>query len=307
MRFGFALLLTACLAFAQAPVNIIFDTDMGNDCDDALALAMLHAFEKRGEAKLLAVTHTKGHPLAAALSESINAYYGRPAIPIGFNPKAPTPKIENPMLKLPGLQAKASYPDAVSVIENALRAVPDQSVVIVQVGFSTNLGALLDRPGAVELIRKKVKFLSTMAGAFPTGKKEYNVYNDVPAARRVFSDWPTPVVFSGFEIGLALEYPAESIVKDFRHSPANPVVDAYKIYLKFPHNRPTWDLTSVLYAVRPERRYFDLSATGRVGVLDDGRTTWTLDPAADRRYLILKPEQKARALEALVMLASDPR
>lgn len=307
MRPILSFVLGAALAFAQQPVNVIFDTDMGNDCDDALALAMLHAFEKRGESKLLAVTHTKGHPLAAALSEAINAYYGRPNIPIGYTPNAPTPKIENPMLRLAGLQAKPNYADSVFAIQKALQAAPDASVVIVQVGFSTNLAKLLDQPGAVDLIKRKVKFLSAMAGAFPAGKKEYNVYIDVPAARKVFRDWPTPVVFSGFEIGLALEFPAESISKDFRHSPNNPVVEVYKTYMKFPHNRPTWDLTSVLYAIRPERKYFDISETGRVDVLDDGRTTWTPDAKANRRYLILKPEQKARALEALVMLSSDPR
>ena len=53
-----ALLLIAALGLAAEPVRIIFDTDMGNDIDDALALAVLHAFESRGEAKLLAVTLT---------------------------------------------------------------------------------------------------------------------------------------------------------------------------------------------------------------------------------------------------------
>lgn len=307
MRLTCTLLLAAALVYPQAPPGIIFDTDMGNDCDDALALAMLHALDKRGEAKLLAVTHTKGHPLAAALSEAINAYYGRPAIPIGYTPNAPTPEIENPMLRLPGLTARPSYPDSVAVIRQFLESAPDQSIVIIQVGFSTNLARLLQQPGAADLVRRKVRFLSAMAGAFPAGKKEYNVYIDVPAARQLFRDWPTPIVFSGFEVGLALEYPAQSILEDFRHSPQNPVVEVYRTYMKFPHNRPTWDLTSVLYAVRPQRNYFTLSSPGRVGVRDDGRTTWTPDPQSNRRYLILPPTQKARILEALTLLASDPR
>ena len=33
------------------PVPIIFDTDMGNDIDDALALAMIHTLADRGEAR----------------------------------------------------------------------------------------------------------------------------------------------------------------------------------------------------------------------------------------------------------------
>ena len=35
------------------PVKLIFDTDMGNDVDDALALAMLHSLESRGELSLI--------------------------------------------------------------------------------------------------------------------------------------------------------------------------------------------------------------------------------------------------------------
>ena len=44
---------------AAKPVPIIFDTDMGNDIDDALALGLIHALQSKGECKLLAVTLTK--------------------------------------------------------------------------------------------------------------------------------------------------------------------------------------------------------------------------------------------------------
>ena len=42
------------------------------------------------------------------------------------------------------------------------------------------------------------------------------------AAKKVFSEWPTPLVTSGFEIGQAIKYPATSIERDFgylRHHP----------------------------------------------------------------------------------------
>ena len=45
--------LVLASAFAQ-PTSVIFDTDMGNDVDDALALAMLHALESRGETNISA-------------------------------------------------------------------------------------------------------------------------------------------------------------------------------------------------------------------------------------------------------------
>ena len=38
---------------------------MGNDVDDALALAMLHAFQSRHEVNLIAVTVTKDNQFAA--------------------------------------------------------------------------------------------------------------------------------------------------------------------------------------------------------------------------------------------------
>ena len=62
------ILVVAQFGLAGEPVPVIFDTDMGNDVDDAIALAMLHALESRGESKLLAVTVTKDGRLVDAKS-----------------------------------------------------------------------------------------------------------------------------------------------------------------------------------------------------------------------------------------------
>ena len=63
---------------------------------------------------------------------------------------------------------------------------------------------------------------------------------------------------------------------------------------------------SVLYAVRPDRGYFDVSPPGRVIVEADGFTKF--EPLADgrHRYLKLSDLQRARVLEALVQLSSQP-
>jgi inosine-uridine nucleoside N-ribohydrolase len=191
---------------------------------------------------------------------------------------------------------------------------PDGSVTIVQVGFSTNLARLLDSaadaasvlPGA-QLVARKVRVLSAMAGHFPTGKPEYNVMTDIPAARRVFEEWPSPIVFSGFEVGEALLFPATAIEHDFSWVADHPVAEAYRNYMPMPYDRPAWDLTAVLYAARPDRRYFSLSPEGRVTVDETGQTHFTEAAGGGRRYLILEPAQKARTLEALILLASQPR
>ncbi len=49
------------------PVPLIFDTDIGNDCDDVLALGMIHSLQTRGECELLAVTITKDHVACRAV------------------------------------------------------------------------------------------------------------------------------------------------------------------------------------------------------------------------------------------------
>ena len=66
------------------PLKIIFDTDLGGDCDDAGTLAMLHRLCDKGEAELLAVTHCYATPWNAGAIDAINRYYGR-EVPVGIN------------------------------------------------------------------------------------------------------------------------------------------------------------------------------------------------------------------------------
>ncbi|MGH9503803.1 MAG: nucleoside hydrolase [Terriglobales bacterium] len=313
-------------AFAQAPAGIIFDTDMGNDVDDALALAMLHAFASRHEVNLLAVTITKDNKWAAPYVDLVNTFYGRPDIPIGAVRNGKTPE-SNPMIQVPAERRRpdgsfvyphrildgAQAPEAVSLLRQTLARQADASVVIVQVGFSTNLARLLEtRPDTASpddgptLVRKKVRLLAVMAGNFADGKSEFNLAQDVPSAVKLFQDWPTPIVVSGFEIGAALAFPAQRIEHDFGYVQDHPVAEAYRSYMKMPYDRPTWDLTAVLYAVRPDENYFSLSPPGTITVLPDGSSRFEPSPTGNRRYLVLKDEQRARTLEAMILLASQP-
>ena len=296
---------------AAPPPHIIFDTDIGNDIDDALALAMLHAMESRGECKLIGVTITKDHPHAAKFVDIVNTFYGRGAIPIGVVKNGKTPE-ESAMLRVP-VEHKPPYPtanrppeEATALLLRLLKKEKDASVIIVQVGFFTNLARLLDAPGVKPLIQKKVKLLSLMAGAFPSGNPEYNVKIDIPASQKVFAEWPTPIVTSGFEIGLAVLYPAHAIMNYFKYVENHPVVDAYRAYKKMPYDRPTWDLTAVLYAVRPNGGFFTLSKKGTISVDEKGKTELRPDPKGNHRYLILDPSMRKAVLDALVQLSSRP-
>lgn len=314
--FAALLLLTAVVAMA-APVPVIFDTDVGNDIDDVLALAMLHALHARGECRLIGVTLTNPADSIPRFTHMLNRFYGRTDLPVGVSEAKRTVGATR---KFPDATL-AAMPDAPSTgpqmaavpLLRKLLAQSAEKVVIVQVGFSDNLSVLLDTKGdeyspldGRSLVAAKVSLLSMMAGDFGTGKPEYNVRIDVPSARKVITEWPTPVVLSPWEVGDAIRYPAASIERDYGYVKQHPVVIAYQNYQKMPYSRSTYDLTSVLVAVRPSAGYFDMSGPGRVEVADDGMTKFTADPAGSRRYLIVKPAERSRVIEAMTLLASQP-
>ncbi|OYP34486.1 MULTISPECIES: nucleoside hydrolase [Rhodopirellula] len=329
----FASVSTAAENSADKPVQLIFDTDIGNDCDDVMALAMIHALQSRGECELLAVTITKDHELAAAFTDCVNTFYGRGEIPIGVCHSNVTPEAgrynvlaaqqDDGKPRYPhDLTSGKDAPSAVEVLRSTLAAADDNSIVIAQVGFSTNLADLLRSPAdeiskldGVALVKQKVRLLSVMAGAFtkiPNDKgelydhKEYNVVKDLDSAKHLAEHWPTEIVWSGFEIGLNLRYPHRSIEQDYDYVAHHPVAEAYVLYNPPPHDRPTWDLTAVLQAVRPNHGYFNLSTPGHVTVQADGLTTFEADTNGRDRYFILRDEVKPRVTEALVLLSSEP-
>jgi inosine-uridine nucleoside N-ribohydrolase len=153
-----AMLLLPFCAEAE-PVRLIFDTDLGNDVDDTMALAVIHALQNRNECELLAVTTTKDNPYVAPMIAVVNTFYGRPDIPIAVVKNGPTKadgKYNRQVLELKDNTGKPRYsyklppvdqlPEAVASLRKRLVAEPDNSVVLVQVGFFTNLARLLETP-----------------------------------------------------------------------------------------------------------------------------------------------------------------
>ena len=309
-----ALAIVGCGEKAEptAPLSVIMETDIGNDIDDALAMDMLYKYIDAGKINLLAVNINKEGIYPPEYVDILNTWYGYPDIPIGVvhdgakcdNPNNYTEAVDT--MTSDGKPAFArsltgkyeSLPDAVQLYRKILSRQPDASVTIVSVGFSTNLVRLMDSqpdslsplPG-MELISKKVRLLVTMAGDFTRpDAKEYNVITDIPSAKKLFSEWPTPLVTSPFDVGSAIRYPATSIENDFGWTTLHPVVEAYKAYLKMPYDRQTWDLTAVLYAVEGAS-WFTVSPAGKIEVTDEGNTHFTQDPDGTRHYLSVTPQQ----------------
>ncbi|MGE9267022.1 MAG: nucleoside hydrolase [Verrucomicrobiales bacterium] len=328
------LALLLCLPLlAREPVDIIFDTDMGNDIDDALALAIIHQLADRGALNLLAVTSTKDHPLSVPCIDALNTFYGRPDVPIGAVRDGVNTIVGNflPLVSQKNPDGKLRYPhdlrdgknapESVSLLREILAKRPAKSVTLIQVGFSTNFSRLLDSPAdehsplsGRELITEKVRELILMAGSFKVDPEkgrygEYNIIKDLPAARNIAKNWPTPALWTDYQIGMAVRYPNFSIRQDYDYLPHHPLKDWYLAYcnpIGPKHDRPTWDLTAVLQAAWPDRGYFDLSEPGRIEINDKGHTIFTPDPAGAHRFFLMNEIQQARVHEAFLQLCPAP-
>jgi inosine-uridine nucleoside N-ribohydrolase len=300
------------------PARIILDTDLGSDCDDAGALATLQGLADAGEAEILACIYSSGrNPYGPGCISAINTYYGRPGIPIGAAAESDLGDPRNDFLEqiatnqaLYGhsVVSRREVPDLVSVYRRALATAPDRSAQIVSIGHTKGLSDLLEsHPDTSsplrgrDLVQRKVKRWVAMAGQFPNEKEpSWNFGRNGAAqySRHAVAHWPTPIVFSGYEIGVAIQ-----TGRSLRATPAdNPVREAYRLWENAIENgRASWDQTAVLYAVRGEGDYWELRH-GWCEVDDAGRTHWQDDSTGPHAYLVqrMPPAAMAEVIEDLM-------
>jgi hypothetical protein len=301
----------------RPPVNIIFDTDMGGDCDDVGALFILHGAVERGEARLLATMGCVSDDAIAPALDAINTWFGRPEIPVG------TLK-DSGFLAGPHYTSEIArrfphkfshgkeYPDAVALYRQILAKQPDGSVVVVAVGPLRNLANLLkSRPDEASpldgaaLVAKKVRRLDVMGGTYsPSAKKkegEWNFAQDPAAAALVCSTWPTPVLFNG-EGGSTCS--GRRVTYEMPEH--NPLTMAYRHYpgVGFAGDRLSWDPISCLVAVRGAAPWYRV-VSGGVNVTDaaTGINTWQAAEGRGHSYLVLQSRKAEveRALEDMMV------
>ncbi len=67
--------------------------------------------------------------------------------------------------------------------------------------------------------------------------REYNIVKDIESAQKVTDDWPTPIVWSGVEIGISATFPGQIIQQDLVEPARHPVREAYEQYTD---HKPPW-------------------------------------------------------------------
>jgi hypothetical protein len=242
----------------------------------------------------------------ASAIDAVNTYYGKPNIPVGaykgsYEYKGKHTDFYNSLLtnNFPNdLKSGKNAPDAVELYRKVLASQPDNSVTIVVVGPQRLVAdLLLSKPDSyskldgMALVKKKVKQLVSMGAEYPKGD-EWNIKLCPDGAKLVAEKWPTPVVYSGFEIGVKIMTGERLVTETPEHSPirmafaTNPGLDDKK-------NRHSWDQTAVLFGVRGLKDYWTIGS-GTIQIADDGKDNWVAG-GNSRKYLVAKksiPEMK---------------
>jgi purine nucleosidase len=190
------LLLASAAGWAQGrgPEKVIIDTDIGDDVDDAFALALA---VKSPELQVLGVTTTFGDTEARAkIVDRFLGEVGRAEIPVLAGKAAAT---KNPMSQRRygegGHFAKSSHGDAVEFLLEQIRKYPGE-ITLIAIGPLMNVGAAIDKDAATF---RKLKRVVLMGGSVRRGygdlgytatvppMPEWNILNDVASAQKLFA------------------------------------------------------------------------------------------------------------------------
>jgi hypothetical protein len=287
---------------------VIFDTDMGSDCDDAGALAVLHALADAGELRILGVIFSSGkNRYGIGACDAINTYYGRGDLPLGQyqgrdvgDPRNSYTKQIATDTKRFGHDTVDRAPDLVAAYCSMLEPQPDRSVTICTVGHPHGLVHLLRDPRGQRLVRSKVRRWVAMG----TGGWNFQQMGMSAYCQELLDQWPLPFFISpsGKRIKTGHRLLPET-------PETNPVREAYRLWgtgTAITKGRSSWDQVAVLFVTRPE--LFTLQSKGRLERLADGEVVW--NPQRDKAdHYLVKPRLPVDEMAGIIeeLMARPPQ
>jgi purine nucleosidase len=195
-----ALLLFACLLAAGAqPIPVVLDTDIGDDIDDALALA---AALQSPELDVKAViTVLQQGSRRGDLTYKILELYGRTDVPVGIGAEQTLlGKPNNDFVKQTD-QLPADYHmpsprrNGVQLMIDTIMKSPEK-ITVLAYGPATNVALALR---AEPHLKDKIARIVLMNGVFFRAGLEYNTYRDPEASQIVYNSG-LPVVAVGLDV-----------------------------------------------------------------------------------------------------------
>jgi competence ComEA-like helix-hairpin-helix protein len=234
---------SAARAVSASPVKVavLIDTDIGDDIDDAFALALALASPEL-DVRGITTVHGDAHTRALLVCRFLHAV-GREKIPVASaRPPRETPDFRGQLQYglRPSFRNKPIREPAVEFLYRQLKANPGELTVFA-LGPLTNLAELLTRhPDCKSWIKRMV----VMAGAIRTGYDErspvvpeWNVRSDIQAAQTVFSSG-VPLVIAPLDATISLKLEAHFRRRVFQ--PRSPVArELHALYQLWDKGTPT--------------------------------------------------------------------
>ncbi len=238
------------------PEKVIIDTDIGDDIDDAFAVALAL---RSPELEILGITTTFGDTeTRAKLLDRFLAEAGRPDIPVAAGvPTPPKGAFTQRRYAEAGRFTKPSHPDAVAFLLDQIRRNPSQ-ITLIAIGPLMNVGAAIDKDPATF---RKLKRVIMMGGSIKRGygdlgfdpppppQPEWNILNDIPSAQKLFAAG-VPLFVMPLD---ATQLKLDEVKRAFLFSQGTPLTDALTLlYHQWGQQTPTlFDPMTIAFLVNP--------------------------------------------------------
>src|SRR6267378_1481359 len=238
------------------PEKVIIDTDIGDDIDDAFALALAL---RSSELQIIGITTTFGDTeTRAKLVDRFLAEVGRPDIPVAAGaPTASRGTFTQRRYAEGGHDRRPSHPDAVAFVLEQIRRYPGQ-VTLIAIGPLMNVGAAIDKDAATF---RKLKRVVMMGGSIKRGygdlgytpprppQPEWNILNDIPSAQKLFASGVPLFVMPLDSTQLKLD----EVKRTFLFSQGTALADALTLlYHQWGQETPTlFDPMTIAFLVNP--------------------------------------------------------
>ena len=240
-----------------APEKIIIDTDIGDDVDDAFAIALAL---RSPELQIVGITTAFGDTEARAkLADRLLGEAGRQDIPVAVGVATQiNSNFTQRRYAEGGRFGRASHPKAVDFLLEQIHRYPGE-ITLVAIGPLGNVGALIERDADSF---RKLRRVVLMGGSIyrrygdvgyapPRGPQpEWNILNDIPSAQKLFASGVPIFVMPLDSTQLKLDEVKRAIL----FQAGTPLTDALTLlYHEWGQETPTlFDVMTVAYILDPK-------------------------------------------------------
>lgn len=274
--------------------KILLDTDIGADCDDAVALAVLLKSELDGQCELCGITTSTTRRGASSTINAICNFYGaKKEVAVLSQPALECDSLDNYafdiMQKYGDTESKT---DSVYFLRKKL-AEADEKFIFAAIGPLTGIKRLFESQpddlsplDGASLFNAKVEKLYCMGGCFDGSKdingffnREWNFVQDLDAVRLFLQKCSVPVYFIPKETG-EIVFSGDVL----RNATNNPVADSIRFFGEKNHGtlaymqfrRESWDPITCYLAINENSDLFK-KQRGNASMDENGVTNFVPD------------------------------